>query len=81
MPAVAYTRPGIRGAWTLDLGAHTESVRAIQKAAAAAHASQSESLPALVRRLDLLGSGETMRWLLFPQQIPAQHEGQTLVTA
>jgi LmbE family N-acetylglucosaminyl deacetylase len=81
VPAVAHTRRGIRGAWTLDLGAGTETVRAIQKAAAAAHASQSEALPALVRRLDLLGSGETMRWLLFPQQIPAQHEDQVLVTA
>ena len=80
-PAVAHTRRGIRGAWTLDLGAHTETVRAIQKAAAAAHASQSEALPALVRRLDLLGSGETVRWLLFPQPIAAQHEDQALVTA
>jgi hypothetical protein len=45
------------------------------------HASQSEALPALLRRLDLLGSGETLRWLLFPQRIPAQHEDQVLVTA
>jgi hypothetical protein len=49
--------------------------------AAAAHASQSEALPALVRRLDLLGSGETLRWLRFPQLIPSQHEDQALVTA
>jgi N-acetylglucosamine malate deacetylase 2 len=81
VPVVASTRPGVRGAWTVDLGADTETVRAIQKSAAAAHGSQSEALPALVRRLDLLGSGETLRWLLFPQRIPAQHEDQVLITA
>lgn len=81
VPVVASTRPGMRGAWTVDLGADTETARAIQKSAAAAHASQSQALPALARRLDLLGSGETLRWLLFPRPIPAQHEDQMLVTA
>jgi N-acetylglucosamine malate deacetylase 2 len=78
---VASTRPGTRGAWTLDLGADTDTARAIQKSAAAAHASQSEALPALIGRLDLLGSGETMRWLSLKHLIPAQSDGHALVTA
>jgi LmbE family N-acetylglucosaminyl deacetylase len=81
VPALAQTRPGTTGAWTLDLGADTETARAIQKSAAAAHASQSEALPALVRRLDLLDSGETLRWLQLPQQIPTPRDDQALVTA
>ena len=76
VPAVASTRPGTRGTWTLDLGADAETARAIQRSAATAHTSQAEALPAVVRRLDLLGGGETLRWLLFPQQIPAQQEDQ-----
>jgi N-acetylglucosamine malate deacetylase 2 len=72
VPAVASTWRGIPGAWTLDLGADTETARAIQRSAAAAHASQSEALPALIRRLDLLGSAETLRWLPLPQPIPRQ---------
>ncbi len=71
----------MRGAWTLDLGADTETARAIQKSAAAAHASQSDALPALIGRLDLLGSGETLRWLSLPQRIPAQRDGRALATA
>jgi LmbE family N-acetylglucosaminyl deacetylase len=77
---VAHTRPGVPGAWKLDLGADTETARAIQKSAAAAHTSQSEALPALIRQLDLLGSGETLRWLQLPQQIPAQRDYQAVVT-
>jgi LmbE family N-acetylglucosaminyl deacetylase len=77
---VASTRRGTRGAWTLDLGADTETARAIQKSAAAVHASQSESLPALIGRLDLLGSGETLRWLSLQQRIPAQPDGHALAT-
>jgi N-acetylglucosamine malate deacetylase 2 len=80
VPAVGYTRLDARGAWTVDLGVDAETARAIQKSAAAAHASQSEALPALLRRLDLLGSGETLRWLLFPQEIPAQRGDQLLAT-
>jgi LmbE family N-acetylglucosaminyl deacetylase len=80
VPAIAHTRRGITGAWTLDLGTDTETARAIQKSAAAAHASQSEALPALIRRLDLLGGGETLRWLQFPRQIPAPR-GEAMVTA
>jgi hypothetical protein len=77
---VASTRRGTRGAWTLDLGTDTETARAIQKSAAAVHASQSESLPALIGRLDLLGSGETLRWLSLQQRIPAQPDGHALAT-
>jgi LmbE family N-acetylglucosaminyl deacetylase len=78
--AIAHTRPGVPGAWTLDLGADAETARAIQKSAAAAHASQSEALPALIGRLDLLGRGETLRWLQFPRRIPAPRD-EALVTA
>jgi N-acetylglucosamine malate deacetylase 2 len=81
VPAVASTRRGVNGVWTIDLGADTEIARAIQKSAAAAHASQSEVLPATIRRLDLLGSGETLRWLRPPERIAAQRETRALVTA
>src|ERR1700678_1997286 len=77
---LAHTRPGVRGGWTLDLGADTETARAIQKSAAAAHASQSDALPALIGRLDLLGRGETLRWLQLPQRIPAPRD-QALLPA
>jgi LmbE family N-acetylglucosaminyl deacetylase len=78
---IAHTRRGVAGAWTLDLGADTETARAIQKSAAAAHDSQSDGLPALIGRLNLLGSGETLRWLQLPQPIPAQTDRRSLVTA
>jgi LmbE family N-acetylglucosaminyl deacetylase len=81
VPVVGSTRRGVRGAWTLDLGVDTETARAIQKSAVAAHASQSELLPALVRRLDLLGGGETLRWLELPQPIPSQRTDSALATA
>jgi hypothetical protein len=72
MPVAARTRPGVSGAWMLDLGADAEVARAIQKSAAAAHTSQSEGLPELISRLDQLGSVETLRWLVSPARIPAQ---------
>jgi LmbE family N-acetylglucosaminyl deacetylase len=81
VPVVASTRPGARGAWTVDLGVGTETARAIQKSAAAAHASQSETLPATIGRLDLLGSAETLRWLQLPELIPVPRDSQALVTA
>jgi len=62
----------VTGAWMFDLGADAETARAIQKSAAAAHASQSEALPELLSRLDQLGSVETMRWLVSPARVPAQ---------
>jgi N-acetylglucosamine malate deacetylase 2 len=70
--AAARTRPGVSGSWMLDLGADAEAARAIQKSAAAAHASQSEALPQVIGRLDQLGSAETLRWLVSPARVPAQ---------
>ena len=72
VPVLAHTRPGAPGAWAVDLGADAPTARAIQRAAAAAHTSQAESLPRLMRRLDLLDGREALRWLLFPQPVPAQ---------
>jgi N-acetylglucosamine malate deacetylase 2 len=72
VPAAARTRPGVSGAWILDLGADAEVARAIQKSAAAAHTSQSEALPELISRLDQLGHAETLRWLISPARVPAQ---------
>ena len=75
VPAAARTRPGVYGAWMLDLGADAEDARAIQKAAAAAHATQAEALPVLVRRLDQLGNVEMLRWLVSPVRLPRQRVG------
>lgn len=72
VPVAARTRPGVSGAWMLDLGPDTEIARAIQKSAAAAHATQAEALPELISRLNQLGSAETMRWLVSPARIPEQ---------
>ena len=66
VPVVAGTWPDARGAWMIDLGADAPTARAIQKAAAAAHKSQSPALPQLIRRLDLLGGREHLRWLVPP---------------
>lgn len=67
VPVVARTRPGVRGSWMIDLGTDAAVIRAIQKSAAGAHASQSEALPAVVHRLDLLDGQEPLRWLLLPR--------------
>lgn len=72
VPLAARTRPGVTGAWTVDLGAEAEVARAIQKSAAAAHATQSEALPEMISRLDQLGSMETLRWLVSPARVPGQ---------
>lgn len=72
VPIAARTRPGVSGAWMLDLGIDAEVARAIQKSAAAAHASQAEALPELISRLDQLGSVEALRWLVSPVRIPEQ---------
>lgn len=63
VPALARAAPSARGAWMIDLGADAAAVRAIQRSAAAAHASQSAALPQVQRQLDLLGSREHLRWL------------------
>ena len=72
VPLVGRTRPGVPGAWMLDLGTGAEAARAIQKAAAAAHATQAEALADVVSRLDRLGHEETLRWLVSPAEVPAQ---------
>lgn len=54
VPVIACTGPDGRGAWMVELGPEAATARAIQKSAAAAHASQFEGLPELTRRIDLL---------------------------
>ena len=49
VPVVARAEPGARGTWMIDLGADAATARAIQKSAAAAHQSQSDALPGLIR--------------------------------
>ena len=72
VPLAARTRPGVAGGWVVDLGPDAEIARAIQKSAAAAHATQSEVLPETISRLDQLGSRETLRWLVSPARVPGQ---------
>jgi N-acetylglucosamine malate deacetylase 2 len=64
VPAVARTVPAAPGAWVVDLGAEAAAARAIQRSAAAAHASQSAALPQLKRLLDSLDGREHLRWLI-----------------
>jgi N-acetylglucosamine malate deacetylase 2 len=64
LSVVARTMPGARGARPVDLGPDPVAARAAQRSAAAAHASQSEALPEVERRLGLLGHRETLRWLV-----------------
>ena len=66
VPVVARTWPDAYGAWMIDLGAGASTARAIQKAAVAAHGSQSPALPQLTRRLDLLDERQYLRWLVPP---------------
>ena len=73
IPAVARTAPSTRGGWLIDLGAETTAARATQRSAAAAHTSQSEALPEVQHRLDLLGGNEQIRWLIPPDPAPKRH--------
>lgn len=63
VPVVAGTGPGNRDAWAIELGAEAATARAIQKSAVAAHASQSDGLPELMHRIDLLDGREHLRWM------------------
>jgi LmbE family N-acetylglucosaminyl deacetylase len=72
LPVVGRTAPGAPGAWTVSLGGSAGLTRVVQHSAVAAHASQSELLPTVIQRLDLLEEEETVRWLLFPHGAPAQ---------
>jgi len=78
MPVVARTRAGVAGSWPLDLGIDAGTARAIQRAAAAAHASQAEALPALIDQLDELGPLESVRWLVSPARVPVQRDTSPL---
>jgi N-acetylglucosamine malate deacetylase 2 len=66
IPVVACSGPDGRGPWMIELGAEAGIARAIQKSAAAAHASQSQGLAELTRRIDLLDGREYLRWLESP---------------
>jgi LmbE family N-acetylglucosaminyl deacetylase len=70
VPVVARAAPCGSGTWMIDLGADAAIARAIQKSAAAAHQSQSEALPELIRRLELLDGREELRWLVPPSPAP-----------
>jgi LmbE family N-acetylglucosaminyl deacetylase len=61
LPVVACTVVDARGAWMVDLGTGAEIARAIQRSAAAAHASQSEALPVVLARL---ADQDHLRWLV-----------------
>jgi LmbE family N-acetylglucosaminyl deacetylase len=74
LPVVARPVAGGDGAWTIDLGSEAATARGIQKAAAAAHASQSAALPELTDRLDRLDAREQLRWLIGPgRTVPRLH--------
>jgi hypothetical protein len=70
VPVAARTMPGASSGWLVELGAAADAARAVQRAAARAHASQAEALPGELRRLDGLGSREQLRWLV-PRQFRA----------
>jgi len=83
LPVLAHTADTVPGAWAFDLGPDAGTARAIQKAAAAAHESQSPALPRLIRQLDLRGRREHLRWLVPPawaRRIPETQE-ETCPTA
>ena len=81
VPVVARTWPDACGAWMIDLGADASTARAVQKAAAAAHESQSPALPQLTRRLDLLDGREHLRWLMPPPENMTRAEADRHGTA
>ena len=64
VPVLARTATDAEGAWMINLRGVAATARAIQKCAVAAHASQSEALPQLVRRIDVLDGREHLRWLV-----------------
>jgi LmbE family N-acetylglucosaminyl deacetylase len=64
VPVVSRTMPGASDGWLVELGDEADVAREVQRAAARAHASQSEVLPQELRRLDSLGRGEPLRWLV-----------------
>ena len=81
VPVVARTWPDACGAWMIDLGTDASTAPAIQKAAAAAHESQSPALPQLTCRLDLLDGREHLRWLIPPPENMTRAEADRHGTA
>jgi LmbE family N-acetylglucosaminyl deacetylase len=77
VPAAARTRPGVSGAWMVDLGADAEVARAIQRSAAAAHTTQADALGGLIDRVDQAGSVEAMRWLVAPARVPRARQAMS----
>jgi LmbE family N-acetylglucosaminyl deacetylase len=77
VPVAARTMPGASGGWLVELGAETDVAREVQRAAARAHASQSEALPEVLRSLDSYSGQEQLRWLV-PAAIrpPAQRAAE-----
>ena len=63
VPVAARTIPGTRGSWPVELGPEAAVAREVQRAAARAHASQSEALPQVLGNLDGLSDREQLRWL------------------
>jgi N-acetylglucosamine malate deacetylase 2 len=78
LPVLARSRPGACGGWVIELGADAAAARAIQRCAAGAHLSQSAAEPQVLRRLDLLGGRERLRWLIPPTPDSRAGEGPTL---
>jgi N-acetylglucosamine malate deacetylase 2 len=74
LPVVARTLPAADGSWQVSLGAESAAARAAQRSAAAAHRSQSDGMPDLMWQLDLLGSEESLRWVVPPAgvQLPSR---------
>src|SRR5215469_380732 len=70
LPVAARTWPGARSGWRVGLGSEAAAARAVQRSAAAAHASQADGLPEVHRRLNRLGDEEQLRWLQAPKLGP-----------
>jgi N-acetylglucosamine malate deacetylase 2 len=64
VPVAARTMPGASGGWLVELGAETDAAREVQRAAARAHASQSETMPEVLASLDSFSGREQLRWLV-----------------
>jgi LmbE family N-acetylglucosaminyl deacetylase len=75
VPVIAHTVPGGRYSWPLDLGAETAAVRATQRSAAAAHASQSQAVTEVSQRLEAMGQREHLYWLMPPVHHTRQPRG------
>ena len=63
IPAVMRMTLGTGSGRVITLGAEATVARAVQRSAAAAHASQAEALPGIEHDLSLLGDREMVRWL------------------